>query len=134
MSIKGDLIAVGVAGAVLLAAGWYAKKKIGEAGNAISAGAGQLWDAAKDATKYVNPTSDQNLAYQGASSLTRWLTGQETGDLGTIAWDFVHKGDPIPGAQPDPATGLTPAYNYTVQQQAADLEATRRLEMGYHGM
>jgi hypothetical protein len=28
MSIKGDFIAVGIAGVVLLAAGWYAKKKI----------------------------------------------------------------------------------------------------------
>lgn len=28
MSIKGDVIAIGVAGVVVLAAGWYAKKKI----------------------------------------------------------------------------------------------------------
>ncbi|WP_373986996.1 hypothetical protein [Duganella sp. BuS-21] len=28
MSIKGDVIAITIAGAVLLAAGWYAKKKV----------------------------------------------------------------------------------------------------------
>lgn len=101
----------------------YLAKKAGEA----------AVDAAKQVIPLVDPTSDQNLAYQGASAFARWLTGN-SGDLGTITWDYVHKGDPIPGATPDPATGLTPAYNYTVEQQAADLEAIRRLESGYHGM
>lgn len=31
MSLKSDLIVVGVAGLVLLAAGWYAKKKVSDA-------------------------------------------------------------------------------------------------------
>jgi hypothetical protein len=127
MSIKGDLIAVSVAGVVLLAAGWYAKKKAGELATTVG-------ETLYDAAQYVNPVSDQNLAYQGASAFTRWLTGNTNGDLGTITWDYVHKGDPIPGATPDPTTGLTPAYNYTAQQQAADLAAIRRLESGYHGM
>jgi predicted phage tail protein len=42
MSIKGDVIAVGIAGVVLLAAGWYAKKKlesaVTDAGNAVFGG------------------------------------------------------------------------------------------------
>jgi hypothetical protein len=74
----------------------------------------------------IDPTSDQNIAYQGASSLARWLTGQETGDLGTIAWDYVHKGEP------DPTTGKP--INYSAAQQAADLKAIQQLEAGYHGM
>lgn len=40
MSIKGDLIAVGVAGVVLLAAGWYAKKKLDGAVTGAVNGAG----------------------------------------------------------------------------------------------
>lgn len=42
MSIKGDVIAVGIAGVVLLAAGWYAKKKlesaVTDAGSAVFGG------------------------------------------------------------------------------------------------
>jgi hypothetical protein len=87
-------------------------------------------DAAKNTVQQIipkiDPTSDQNLAYQGASSLARWLTGQETGDLGTIVWDYVHKGEP------DPVTGQP--MNYSAAQQAADLKAIQQLEAGYHGM
>jgi hypothetical protein len=127
MSLKGDVIAVTIGGAVLLAAAWYAKKKAGELATTV---ADNLYDAAQ----YVNPMSDQNLAYQGVSAFTRWLTGNTNGDLGTITWDYVHKGDPIPGAVADPKTGLTPAYNYSTAQQEADLRAIRQLESGFHGM
>jgi hypothetical protein len=116
MGVKGDLIAISIAGVVLVAAAWYAKKK-----------AGQVVDTVLDASKYVNPVSDQNLAYQGASSMARWLTGQETGDLGTIAWDYMHKAEPLPGG----GGGLV---NYTAAQAAADAAATRQLEAGFHGM
>ena len=88
--------------------------------------AGQLVDKALDATKYINPVSDQNLAYQGSSALARWLTGQEDGTLGTIAWDYVHKAEPAPDGN-----GL---INYTPEQQARDAAATRQLEAGFHGM
>jgi len=74
----------------------------------------------------IDPTSDQNLAYQGASSIARWLAGREDGTLGDIWYDYVHKGEP------DPVTGQP--QNYSAEQQAADLKATQQLEAGYHGM
>lgn len=72
----------------------------------------------------IDPTSDKNLAYEGASSLARWLSGSD-GSLGTIMFDYAHKGEP------DGAGGV---INYTAAQQAADLAATKRLEAGFHGM
>jgi hypothetical protein len=118
MSLKSDVIAVTIGGVVLLAAGWYAKKKAGELAEATVT---TLYDAAQ----YVNPVSDKNVAYQGASAFTRWLTGNQTGDLGTIVWDYVHKAEP---------TGAGGVNNYTAEQQAADLRATQQLEAGFHGM
>jgi hypothetical protein len=118
-AIKAEVLVVaGVALAVI----YLTTKAASKVGDVAS----QVWDTAVDATKYVNPTSSDNLAYQGASSLARWLTGQETGDLGTIAWDYVHKGEP------DPVTGQP--LNYSAAQQAADLKAIQQLEAGYHGM
>lgn len=38
MSLKTDLIVVGVAGVVLLAAAWYAKKKVGAAADSFMTG------------------------------------------------------------------------------------------------
>jgi hypothetical protein len=113
------LIVLGVALAVV-----YMAYKVKDA---VTNTASDAWTAAVDASKYVNPTSDQNLAYQGASSLARWLTGQETGDLGTIAWDYVHKAEPAPG-------GNGALTNYTQQQQDADYAAMKQLEAGFHGM
>lgn len=89
--------------------------------------------AAKDALPYIDPTDDRNVVNQAANSLWQWATGS-TGSIGTDAYDYMHKGDPLPGATKDPVTGLTPAYNYTVEQQAADLKAIRQLEAGFHGM
>lgn len=126
MSAKNDALVVAGVGLAVLVLAWYAKKKASDAADALGKLAGGAWDAAADATKYVNPTSDQNIAYQGASALTRWLTGQNDGTLGTIAYDYVHKAEPLPGGG-----GLT---NYTAAQQAADLAATRQLEAGFHGM
>lgn len=112
------LVVLGVALAVVYMAN--------KAKDTVTNVAQEAWDAAKGGVKYVDPTSSDNLAYQGASSLARWLTGQETGDLGTIAWDYVHKGEP------DPVTGQP--MNYSAAQQAADQKAIQQLEAGYHGM
>ena len=87
---------------------------------------GAVVDTVKENVKYVDPTSSDNLAYQGASSLARWLAGREDGTLGDIWYDYVHK------AEPDPVTGQP--MNYTKEQQEADLKAIRQLEAGYHGM
>jgi hypothetical protein len=46
MSLKGDIIAVGLAGAVLLAAGWYAKKKAADAADALAKSVQDAMDAA----------------------------------------------------------------------------------------
>lgn len=105
------LIVLGIGAAVLVIA-WYAKNRAVKVAETVA--------------PYIDPTSDTNIAYQGASSLARWLAGQETGDLGTIVWDYVHKAEPAPGGG-----GL---INYTPEQQAADERAIRQLEAGYHGM
>jgi len=118
--LKMEVIAVaGIALAII-----YLTKKAG----------GAVVDTVAENIKYVDPTSSDNLAYQGASSIARWLAGREDGTLGDIWYDYVHKGEPIPGARPDPATGLIPAYNLTVEEQQANLKAIRQLEAGYHGM
>jgi hypothetical protein len=120
VSIKGDMIAVAVGGAVLLAAGYYAKKKAGDAGKAIK-------QAAQDAIPYVDPTSDQNIAYQGASALARWLSGNQ-GDFGSIIWDYTNKAEPAPGGN----GGLT---NYTQADADKQADFIRRLENGMsHGL
>lgn len=49
MSIKGDLIAVGVAAAIVAAALWYAKKKLGDAGAAAQEILQDAWTASTDA-------------------------------------------------------------------------------------
>lgn len=111
-------IMAGVALAVLGLA-WYAKHEAEKL-------AKKAGDALKDIAPYIDPTSDKNGAYQGASALARWLTGQNDGTLGTIAWDIAHK------AEPDPSgNGYV---NYTAAQQEADRRATQQLEAGFHGM
>lgn len=112
------LVVLGVALAVV-----YLAKKAGEAAT----------DAAKAVIPYVNPADERNMVNTAATTLWQWASGS-TGTIGGDLYDYVHKGEPIFGATPDPVTGLTPAYNYTPAQQAADLDAIRRLEAGYHGM
>lgn len=92
MSLKGDAIAVGIAGVVLLAAGWYAKKKAGEAADALAKLAQEGIDAAKKALPYVDPTDDRNLAYQGANGFYQAVTGDKVGTLGTGIYDATHEG------------------------------------------
>lgn len=107
------LIVAGVALAVI-----YLTSK---AASTVSAAASDLWTGAKDvAGAGLNPTSDQNYAYRFAS----WIAG---GDLGTVAYDYVHK------AEPDPVTGQL--INYSAADAAKEADAIRRLENGMnHGL
>jgi hypothetical protein len=77
MSIKGDLIAVGVAGAVLLAAAWYAKKK--------------LTAAVAPYVPYVDPTNEQNVVNQAAQGFYQAVTGSK-GTMGGDFYDATHGG------------------------------------------
>jgi hypothetical protein len=113
------LVVVGVAVAVLVMAN-KAKEKVTEA-------ASDLWDYSLDKSKYLNPTSDKNIFYQGASALTHFVFDTESNDLGVIVWDYVHKAQPIPG-------GNGALVNYTKEEQDADYKAMKQLEAGYHGM
>lgn len=67
MSIKGDMIAIGLAGVVLLAAGWYAKKKLTGAAAGAVAAVGQAWDtataAAADATAWTGNVIDKTVSW-----------------------------------------------------------------------
>lgn len=73
MGVKGDLIAVGVAGAVLIAAAWYAKKKVGE--------------VAKEVLPLVDPTDSRNLANTAANAVFQKATGYK-GTIGTALYDY----------------------------------------------
>jgi hypothetical protein len=75
MSVKGDLIAVGIAGGVLLAAAWYAKRKVGEAAQAVA--------------PYVDPTDSRNVVNQAATGLYQTVTGS-TGTIGGDLYDYWH--------------------------------------------
>lgn len=77
MSVKGDVIAIGVAGVVLLAAGWYAKNKIVA--------------AAKTIAPYVDPTSEENLINQAVTGFYQNVTGSK-GTIGTDIYDVTHNG------------------------------------------
>lgn len=63
MSIKGDLIAVGIAGAVLLAAGWYAKKKLEDAAGAVRDTVAHAWDQGAQAVAELAPVIDKTLSW-----------------------------------------------------------------------
>lgn len=87
MSIKGDVIAVGIAGAVLFAAAWYAKKKAGDAADALAKAVREGYDAARNALPYVDPTDSRNLAYTGANGFYQAITGDKVGTVGTALAD-----------------------------------------------
>ena len=76
MALKGDIIAVGVAGVVLLAAGWYAKKKLSAAATA--------------AAPYINPADPRNMAYSGVNAVGHVLTGDSNFTLGGWIYDITH--------------------------------------------
>jgi hypothetical protein len=104
MGIKGDVIAIGIAGAVLLAAGWYAKRKLAGAATAIS-------NAAQQALPYINPADRNNVAYSGVNALGGALTGDSSWSLGGWLYDISHGGaNPTTAAPPsvvlDPNFGI----------------------------
>ena len=74
MGLRGDIIAVALAGAVLAAAAWYAKNKLAK--------------AAEKVQPYVNPFDDRNLANQTAIGLYQAVTGSK-GTIGTDLYDGV---------------------------------------------
>jgi hypothetical protein len=77
MSIKSDAIAITIAGVVLLAAAWYAKKKVAKAADEI--------------LPLINPFDDRNLANQTAISIYQAVTGSK-GTIGTDLYDVTHNG------------------------------------------
>lgn len=95
MSIKADVIAIGIAGAVLLAAGWYAKKKAVQVAQEVK-------NAAIKAAPYVNPMDDRNLAYGGVNAVGAALSGENEWRFGTWLYDIAHPNQPN--------TSTTPIY------------------------
>jgi hypothetical protein len=73
MGVKGDLIAVGIAGGVLLGAAWYAKRKAGELAATVA--------------PYLNPADSRNVVNQAATGLYQAVSGS-TGTIGTDLYDF----------------------------------------------
>ncbi len=70
MSLKTDAIAVGIVGVILLAAGWYAAKK--------------LKAVADVALPYINPADEQNVVNQAANGFFQAVTGSTTTIGGAI--------------------------------------------------
>jgi hypothetical protein len=91
MSIKGDVIVLGVAGVVLVAAAWYAKRKIGAAADALAELPGMAWDAAGAALPYLNPADARNIVNQGANGFYQIVTGDEVGTIGTKIYDIYNQ-------------------------------------------
>jgi hypothetical protein len=87
MSIKADVIAIGIAGAVLLAAGWYAKKKATQVAQDVK-------NAAVKALPYVDPTDSRNLAYSGVNALGGAISGSSGWTLGGWLYDVAHPNQP----------------------------------------
>ncbi|MGZ8301211.1 MAG: hypothetical protein ACXW2U_00755 [Telluria sp.] len=71
MSVKNDLIAIGVVGVVLLGAAWIAKRKIAAA------------------VPYVNPADSRNVINQAVQGAYQGMTGS-TGTLGGDLYDYWH--------------------------------------------
>lgn len=104
MSLRGDLIAVGVAGVVLLAAGWYAKKKVGAAADAVVQGAVK-------ALPYVNPADPRNLVYSGVSAVGSTISGDSSWTLGGWFYDITHPS--VAGNKAPPTMGELP-YDFGI--------------------
>jgi hypothetical protein len=97
MSIKTDVIAVGVAGAVLLAAAWYAKKQISAAADVV--------------LPAINPLDPHNLAYSGVNAIGASLTGDENFTLGGSIYDATHGGVLDWGGVVNPTSTNNVAYS-----------------------
>lgn len=93
MGLRGDVIAIAVAGVVVVAAGYIASKKIGQT-------------AAKVAP-LVDPTSDKNLAYTGVNKVGAALTGEQDFKLGVWLYDMLH---------PEQAKPVMPEKGYVLPQ------------------
>lgn len=100
MSLKGDVIAIGVAGVVLIAASWLAKRKLTQAGSA--------------AANAVNPFNNDNVINQGAQSIWQAVTGS-TGTIGGDIYDYFHPSNTQPVQNPytlPPGFGVIDGANW----------------------
>jgi len=68
---------VAIAAGVVVLGAWYLKRQAGE--------------ALEKAGEAVNPTSDQNLAYQGVNSVGAAVTGDEHFSLGSWIYELTHE-------------------------------------------
>lgn len=132
-TLKEDAIIIAGIGLGVVVLAWYAKNQAGKAITAVSDAVGDavgnavtvVGDAVSTVTPYVNPASDQNVAYTSVNSFLH-LLGMDKGDtLGTAVYGYVHKTDIAPD-------GTMP--NYTKAQQDADYKAMLQLQNGYHGL
>ena len=49
-----------------------------------------LWTKREAIKQAIDPTSDKNLAYQGANAITQAVTGRSDATLGTAIYDRLH--------------------------------------------
>lgn len=73
------------------------------ASRVASDAAGQAWEGIKDGAAtvggWVNPVSDQNLAYQGVNAVGGALTGEQNWSLGGAVYDWFNSA-PAPAPVP----------------------------------
>lgn len=88
--IASDNIKSGVYLAAIAAAGYVAYQAYKKAG-ALGDGAAKAWDSASSAAAtvggWVNPASDQNLAYQGVNAVGSYASGDVQWTLGGAVFD-----------------------------------------------
>ncbi len=94
-TLKEDaLIVAGIGLGVVLVA-WYLKTKvssaIGSAPRAVAEAVTDVWDASVNASKYVNPASQDNVFYRAQTGMYQWMTGS-TGTIGGDFYDATHGG------------------------------------------
>lgn len=90
-TLRQDAMIVAGLGLGVILIAWYLKSKVSDAIDAAPAAIAEAWDAAVDATKYVNPVRSENVVNQGTNSFYRWATGSY-GTMGTDFYDATHGG------------------------------------------
>jgi hypothetical protein len=96
MALKEDALIVAGVAVALVGLVWYTKNKIGQAAGSAADGikkaAGQVWDAAAEGTKYVDPTREENVANQLFTGSLRAIGVLGQNDtVGSKAYDGVQE-------------------------------------------
>jgi hypothetical protein len=92
-----EITGTGVLVAVGLMVGGFV---LWRASTVASQAAGEAWDSAKTGAAtvggWVNPVSDENLAYRGVNAVGEAVTGNADWSLGSAIYDWINPEPPAP--------------------------------------